>query len=139
MNFRQLIERAMNEARDEFADVIARKLDALIGIDPSNERRLGRPPKDTVPVPATSPRRRTRSGARAGRRRAPPEHMRKIHELVLLAMKPGVPMKKGAIMKEARLGAEEDTRVGTVLAHLKSDGAITMKGVRGSATYILKG
>jgi hypothetical protein len=67
-----------------------------------------------------------------------PKHMANIQEKVLHAMTPGEPMKKGAIMKAARLGDGEETRVRNVLARLKSAGVLTMKGVRGSATYTLK-
>ena len=42
-------------------------------------------------------------------------------------------------MKAARLPDAEETRVRNVLAKLKSAGLLTMKGVRGSAVYVLKG
>jgi hypothetical protein len=136
MNFRQLIEKAMHEARDEFADVVARKLEALMGVEPQAARRPGRPPASAAA--ATPPPARRSSRGRGGRRAAP-EHMANIQEKVLHAMTPGEPMKKGAIMKAARLGDGEETRVRNVLARLKSAGVLTMKGVRGSATYTLKG
>ena len=65
--------------------------------------------------------------------------MAKIQEKVLHAMRPGEAMKKGAIMKAARLPDDEETRVRNVLAKLKTAGVLSMKGVRGSATYTLKG
>jgi hypothetical protein len=71
-------------------------------------------------------------------RRAAPEHMANIQGNVLHAMKPGEAMKKGAIMKAARLPDAEDVRVRNVLAKLKSAGVVSMKGQRGSAVYTLK-
>ena len=39
MNFRQLIEKAIHKARDEFAEVISRKLATLMGTDEAGEAR----------------------------------------------------------------------------------------------------
>jgi hypothetical protein len=140
MNFRQLIEKAMHEARDEFAAIVAQKLEALMGTSggsSSARRGPARPPKATAsPAPGRTVKRSRRGG---GQGRAAPEHMANIQEKILHAMKPGEAMKKGLIMKTARLPDSEETRVRNVLAKLKTAGVLTMKGVRGSAVYTLKG
>jgi hypothetical protein len=76
---------------------------------------------------------------RRHRRRALSANRARVQEKVLHAMRPGEPMKKGAIMKAARLGEDDDVRVRNVLAKLKTAGVLTMKGLRGSATCTLKG
>jgi hypothetical protein len=140
MNFRQLIEKAMHEARDEFAAVVARKLEALMGTGDGAgpaRRGPGRPPKALTAV-ATASRGRPRRSSGGKQGRAAPEHMAHIQEKVLHAMTPGQAMKKSAIMKAARLPDAEETRVRNVLAKLKSAGVLGMKGARGSAVYTLK-
>ncbi len=137
MNFRQLIEKAMHEAQAEFSDIVARKLRALMGDGEgaAPRARRGRPPSVAV---AASPRRGRPAGSKRQGRRAAPDHMAKLQEKVLHAMNPGEAMKKSAIMRAARLPDDEETRVRNVLAKLKAAGVLSMKGVRGSATYTLK-
>jgi hypothetical protein len=139
MNFRQLIEKAMHEARDEFADVVARKLEALMGGTSSAPARRGpgRPPK-TTSAAAESPRPLKSRASRGKPGRAAPDHMAQLQEKILHAMPPGQAMKKSAIMKAARLPNVEETRVRNILAKLKGAGVLAMKGQRGSAVYTLK-
>ena len=139
MNFRQLIEKAMHEAKDEFAAIVAKKLATLMGDGGDVPRRgRGRPPGPSTSS-AISSKPAGRGKRRAGtQRRAAPEHMAKIQEKVLHAMTPGQAMKKGDIMKAARIPDDEETRVRNVLAKLKGAGVLSMKGVRGSAVYTLK-
>src|SRR4051812_48200454 len=103
MNFRTLIEKAMHEARDEFAAIVAQKLDALMGGTGSAPARRGpgRPPKATSAQVESS--RRPSKGRRGKQGRAAPDHMAHLQEKVLHAMTPGEAMKKSAIMKAARL------------------------------------
>jgi hypothetical protein len=131
MNFRQLIEKAMYEARDEFAGIVAKKLSELMGSEENAPRRRGRPPKAHAAE--------KRPGAKRGHGRAAPDHMATLQEKILHAMTPGQAMKKSAIMKAARLPDDEETRVRNILARLKGAGVLSMKGVRGSAVYTLKG
>jgi hypothetical protein len=142
MNFRALIARAMNEAREEFAGIVAAKLAALMGdAEPSRStaapaKRLGRPPK-------TRSTKRQSAKAEAKPRRAParsegrasPEHMQRLREKVLSVMHPGLVMKKAEIMKAGRFDSAEETRVAHVLHVLKDERVLKMHGVRGSATY----
>ena len=139
MNFRQLIEKAMHEAKDEFAAIVAKKLAALMGDagEPAVGRR-GRKSASSSAFVAKGAAPAKRRGAAPGQRRAAPEHMASIQEKVLHAMTPGQAMKKGDIMKAARISDDDETRVRNVLAKLKGAGVLSMKGARGSAVYTLK-
>jgi hypothetical protein len=135
LNFRKLIEQAMNEARDEFAAIVARKLAALMG----DAGASSKPPR------AATPGRRGRPAAAApsrkgGRQRAPADHMAALRDKVLSTMRSsGEPMKKSQIVKSARLPEGETPRVGQVLKRLKDEGLLSMKGQKGAAVYTLRG
>jgi hypothetical protein len=135
MNFRSLIEKAMHEARDEFAAIVKQKLADLMGdaahVDRSLERGRVRTTKATASAPPT------RRRGKDGRARAPSEHMEKLKEKILGAMHKGEPMKKASIMKAARLAETEELRVGQILKRLKDARVLAMKGQRGAATYTL--
>ena len=136
MNFRMLIEKAMHEARGEFEAIVKRKLNALMGeagATPAGRRRARRPPGRPAKAARGAGRR-----ARKGRTRAAPEHMERLREKVLAAMHGGGAMKKGQIMKAARLAEAESERVTQVLHKLRGAGVLSMKGERGKATYALK-
>ena len=128
MNFRKLIEKALNEAREEYAEIVARKLRELMG----DEERAAPARPHARPKAPTPKGDKTRS-------RAPANHMAVLREKVIGALRAGEPMKKSQIMKGARLGEEETARVGNVLKKLKDEGMLAMKGEKGAATYTLKG
>jgi hypothetical protein len=138
MNFRQLIAKAMHEARDEFAAIVVQKLEALMGDHPAPARR-GRPPKVAATNGAPAAARNGASRGRGKQHRAAPDHMANLQEKILHAMTPGEAMKKAAIMKAARVADSDALRVGNILAKLKGAGVLSMKGERGSAVYTLKG
>jgi len=139
MDFRSLIEKAMFEARDEFAAIMARKLEALLGVGASPLPRRGRPRTTDAGRPPQN-RARARVVTKSGeQRRAAPEDMARIKEKVLAVMKPGQTMRKGEIMRLAKLPDDEDVRVRLVLTRLKASGLVTMLGTRGGAAYRLKG
>ena len=133
MNFRKLIEKAMHEAKDDFAAIIATKVAELMGDEEANTSTRRRSGGKTSRAPA-----KLRAKSNDKQRRAAPDHMTKIQEKVIHAMKPGVAMKKSDIMKAARLPDDEETRVRNILAKLKNGGVLSMKGVRGSAVYSLR-
>lgn len=136
MNIRQLIEKALNEARDEFAAIVQRKLEELMGDAeaPTKPARAAGRPRASTPV---------RSGAKAAeaarRSRAPESHMAELRAKVLAAMPQGEPLKRSQIVERARLGGGDETRVATVLRKLKDEGILVMRGTKASATYTRKG
>ena len=139
MNFRKLIEKAMFEVRDEFAAIVSRKLAELMG-DGAVSRGVPR---------AKSPKGRGRNGEKRPvgrpreasrlRSRAPADHMAELRDKVVAALRAGEPMKKNQIMRAAKLGEDEATRVGSVLRKLKDEGVVAMKGQKAVATYTLEG
>lgn len=134
MNFRQLIEKAMFELRDEFAELVARKLVELMGDEdakPSAKPRSGSAAKAKPARPSTaSSRPRTRE-------RAPGSHMTALREQVVAALRSGGPMKKSEVLRVAGLSPDEGPRVAQVLRKLKDDGVVRMKGDKATATYTL--
>ena len=133
MNFRKLIEQAMFELRDEFAVLIAKKLDELIGDKPAAptraRRAAGRPTKASRPEKGPPPR--------ARRPRAKGAHMEDLRGKVLGVLGDGAPRKRAQILAEARLGKDEAVRVATLLRRLKDEGVVTMRGNKASATYTI--
>lgn len=125
----------MNEARDEFAAIVARKLAGLMGDAESSARG---PRTSKAPAARASARKPQGRAGKGVRTRAPADHMEQIRQKVVSAMRAGEPMKKSAIMKAARLGEGEVGRVGQVLKKLKDQGTLAMKGEKGAATYTLK-
>ncbi len=127
-NIRELIERALLEAQQEFASVVQRKLAALMGDAPA-----GRPTATRTPPrpPERAPRRTVRS-------RVPRDHMDTLRQRILSTMPPGEAQKKAQIMAAARLDEDEAQRVGLVLKRLKEEGLLVMRGQKGAATYTLK-
>lgn len=139
-NFRTLIERAMRETQAEFAQVVTRKLNELLG---STLSELGRRPAPkgaaTRKLVARGPGSSTKTPPKpAKRRRSTPADLAALQDKLLHAMEPGRAMKKGEIMKAARLGDADDLRVTNVLAKLREAGIITMQGQKRLATYVLK-
>ncbi len=126
-NIRELIERALLEAQEEFAAIVKRKLAELMGDATPSAAQPSRPSKR----PSEPARRRTRV-------RVPRDHMDALREKVLAAMRPGEAQKKAQIMAAARLDEQEAQRVGLVLKRLKEEGILTMRGQKGAATYALK-
>ncbi len=139
-NFRSLIERAMLEAQAEFAAVVARKLNELLG---STVAELGR-----RPMPAVGNPKQPSTKARGTVKQAPPKPTRRfrssptdlaaLQDKILHAMEPGRAMKKAEIVKAARLGDADELRVSNVLAKLREAGIVTMQGQKRLATYVLK-
>lgn len=131
MNFRKLIEQAMNEARDEFAEIVTRKLSQLMG-DTDTPRakavtRRGRPPG-----------RPSAKKLKAKRGRVPADHMTDLRTKILKTLHSGETLKKAQILERAGLKESEATRVGSVLKKLKEDGMLNMYGNKGAASYSLK-
>lgn len=139
MSIRKLIEQALEEARDEFAAIITRKLSALMG-----DAALGAPKKKRdVSAPAKRPGRRSPAGGSPRtadkRTRAPKQQMAALRERVLGALGGGSPMKRAQIVAAAKLDDGETARVGGVLKRLKDEGLLSMQGSKASATYTLRG
>lgn len=135
MNFRKLIEQAMFELRDEFAVLVAKKLEQLMG-DAAPAPRKGRATAGKPSPKPTRAGRKVDGGAR--RTRTPGTHMLELREKLLSALADGAPRKRAQILEEAGLSTDEATRVATVLKRLKDEGLLTMKGTKASATYMLR-
>lgn len=149
MNFRKLIEQAMFELRDEFAVLVAKKLEELMG-DAGSARETGARGAGAR-GPGASGKGARGAGARAGRpakaaaakaagrrTRAPGAHMVELRDKLLAALADGAPRKRAQILEEAGLSADEAVRVATVLRRLKDEGLLVMKGTKASATYTLR-
>jgi hypothetical protein len=138
VSIRKLIERALEEARDEFAAIIARKVAEVMG-DVEVPARKGRPPK-SASAPRASKRRATPvAHARPGKRtRAPQKHMEELRARVLAALESGKTMKRSQILAAAKLDVSEAERVAQVLRRLKDEGLLSMQGQKASATYTLR-
>jgi hypothetical protein len=131
-SIRRLIEQALEEAKDEFAEIIKRKLEALMGDEPAPlPRKPGRPP--------AAPERSAPRAPTGKRVRTPESQMAELRQRILSAMPPGEPLKRSRILEAARLSSADATRVANVLRKLKDEGIITMRGARASATYTRKG
>jgi hypothetical protein len=127
-SIRKLIEQALEEAQAEFAEIVKRKLEALMGDVPEpTDRRT--PPKRTA----------ERAASAAKRHRTPETQMAQLRDRVLSAMPVGEPVKRSRILELARLSSGDAVRVANVLRKLKDDGIVTMRGSRASATYTRKG
>ena len=104
-SIRRLIEQALEEAREEFALIVKRKLEALMG--------------EAEPVRARATPARAPSGSKgkpAGRRsRTPESHMAELRSRVLSAMPNGEPLKRARIIELARLSKDDAPRVASVL------------------------
>lgn len=142
MNFRKLIEQAMFELRDEFAVLVAKKLEQLMGDaepGPAGKGRKGSKGPSARPLRKASTPATGRASAGAGRRtRTPGTHMAELREKLLAVLSDGVARKRAQILEEAGLSVDEATRVATVLRRLKDEGLLTMKGTKASATYMLR-
>lgn len=135
MNFRKLIEQAMFELRDEFAVLVAKKLEQLMGdAEPGGKHAKGRA---TAPAKPRRAGRKVESGG-SRRTRTPGAHMLELREKLLSALADGAPRKRAQILEEAGLSSDEATRVATVLKRLKDEGVLSMKGTKASATYMLR-
>jgi len=136
-SIRKLIEQALEEARDEFAAIIARKVAEVMG-DVTAPKK-GRASK-AAPAPRTSKRPALAAAhAKGGKRtRAPHRHMEELRDRVLAALQSGAPMKRSQIVAAAKLDASEAGRVAQVLKRLKDDGLLSMTGQKASATYKLR-
>ena len=136
-SIRKLIEQALEEARDEFAAIIARKVAEVMG-DVAVPARKGRPSKSTAAAPRAS-KRPSVAHERAGKRtRAPHRHMEELRGKVLAALESGKTMKRSQIIAAAKLDASEAQRVAQVLRRLKDEGLLSMQGQKASATYTLR-
>ncbi len=135
MNIRKLIEQALHEARDEFAEIVQRKLEALMGDAEPVSKRPGRP-KKIVSASLGSKTARAERGSK--RTRAPESHMAELRSRVLAGMPVGEPLKRSRIIELAGLTGEDGARVAAVLRKLKEDGVLVMRGAKASATYTRK-
>lgn len=137
-NIRELIERALHEAQEEFAAIVQRKLAELMG-DASAAAPPRRAPKAAARATAkATTKAAAKPVASASRTRVPSDHMATLREKVLQAMPAGEAWKKAQIMTAARLDENEGQRVGLVLKRLKDEGHLVMHGQKGAATYALK-
>lgn len=128
-SIRKLIEQALEEARDEFSEIVKRKLEALMGDVPA-----ALPAKSARHAPA-----KHAPQPKGKRVRTPESQMAQLRDRILSAMPIGEPLKRSRILELARLSPDEATRVANVLRKLKDDGLVTMRGERASATYTRKG
>lgn len=139
-NFRSLIERAMLEAQAEFAAVLARKLDQLLGMTLEELERQPRPKAGAVKPPTRkAPSTASKPSAKLAKRfRSSPTDLAALQDKILHAMEAGRAMKKVEILRAARLGGADEIRVSNVLAKLREAGIVTMHGQKRLATYVLK-
>jgi hypothetical protein len=128
-SIRKLIEQALDEAREEFAEIVRRKLEALMGDAPAEPRSIQS--KRALAKPAVA--------AKGKRHRTPESDMAELRQRILSAMPVGEPLKRSRIVELARLSAGDAVRVANVLRKLKEDGIVSMRGARASATYTRKG
>jgi len=146
-NIRSLIEQALEEAREEFAEIVKRKLEALMGDRPlASTSSREAPPHTrrttTKPTPPSRPRppRTAPVGEDVGRRtRAPESHMAELRARVLASMPVGEPLKRARIVELARVDDEDEPRIAGVLRKLKDEGILQMRGTKASAVYTRKG
>ncbi len=136
-NIRELIERALIEAQEEFAAIVQRKLAELMG-DASGPASVAAPRRAAKPVGRPPAKASAKAAASASRARVPSDHMSTLRERVLGAIPAGEAWKKSQIMAAARLDEGEAQRVGLVLKRLKDEGVLLMRGQKGAATYALK-
>jgi hypothetical protein len=130
-SIRKLIEQALEEAREEFADIVKRKLDALMGeAEPAPRQRASKPTPRHSSVP---------SQPHGKRNRTPENAMAELRSRVLAAMPVGEPLKRARILELARLSRDDAGRVASVLKKLKDEGVLSMRGAKASATYTRKG
>jgi hypothetical protein len=133
MNIRKLIEKALDEAREEFAAIVARKLEELKG--------------DEDRAPAHGPSKKGRAAARPAaaprspstRTRAPESQIAALRAKVIAAMPVGQAMKRAQIAEAAGLPPSEALRLSNVLRKLKDENILAMRGTKASATYTRKG
>lgn len=131
-SIRKLIEQALEEAREEFAEIVKRKLEALMG--DAEPERPSRPRASSAAVAPSS------SSKKASKRNRTPEAaMAELRSRVLSAMPMGEPLKRARILELARLSKEDASRVASVLRKLKDEGVLSMRGSKASATYTRKG
>ncbi|MGZ3449577.1 MAG: hypothetical protein ACXVEF_08245 [Polyangiales bacterium] len=133
MNIRKLIEKALDEAREEFAAIVARKLEELMGDAtpaPEPRRRKAGAPKRASTVAASGPK---------GRTRAPESQIAALRAKVIAAMPVGHAMKRAQIAEAAGLPPSEALRLSNVLRKLKEENVLSMRGTKASATYTRKG
>jgi hypothetical protein len=133
MNIRKLIEKALDEAREEFAAIVQRKLEELMGDEPTPGPGRRKPAR--VREAAEKPR----SSGKGTRTRAPESEMAGLRTKVIAAMPLGQAMKRAQIADAADLPATETARLSNVLRKLKDEGVLSMKGTKASATYTRKG
>ncbi len=136
-SIRKLIEQALEEAQAEFAEIVRRKLEALMGDVPEA-------PPARRPAGASGEAKRAaatkRSSAANGKRiRTPESEMAELRQRVLNAMPIGETLKRSRILELARLSSDDAVRVANILRKLKDEGLVTMRGSRASATYTRKG
>lgn len=148
--FRKLIEQAMFEVRDEFAEIVSRKLAELLGdAEPRSSRagasthnlraptRARLPPRE-APEAAPSPRQSGKAASKgpSRRNRTPASKMSELRDRVLGALDRREAMKKSQILERAGLDESDETRLSAVLRKLKDEGLIVMQGTKASATYL---
>lgn len=131
-SIRKLIEQALEEAQAEFAEIVKRKLEALMGDVPEERpaRRAETPKRPAAKAPASRDAKRVRT---------PESQMAELRQRVLSAMPVGEPLKRSRILELARLSPDDAVRVANILRRLKDEGIVTMRGARASATYTRKG
>jgi hypothetical protein len=136
ISIRKLIEQALNEARDEFAEIVQRKLEELMG-DPTPHTARDQKARPAVRASVQREAQRPSKGNR--RTRVPESHMADLRNKVLSAMPIGEPLKKSRIIELARLPDAEEPRIASVLRKLKDEGVLVMRGSKAAATYTRKG
>lgn len=140
-SIRKLIEQALEEARDEFAAIIARKVAEVMG-DVEIPARKGRASTSAAAAPRAIKRSSSHlahAHAHKGKRtRAPQRHMEELRGKVLAALESGKTMKRAQVVAAAKLDASEAGRVAQVLRRLKDEGLLSMQGQKASATYTLR-
>ncbi len=145
-NIRSLIAQALEEAREEFAEIVQRKLEALMGDrEPAPRRAVGtrKAPRVAAPSaakPRSAPRATPARAESDGRRsRAPESHMAELRARVLAAMPVGEPLKRARIVELARVAETDEPRVAGVLRKLKDEGILEMRGTKAAAVYTRRG
>jgi hypothetical protein len=137
MDFRTLIERAMHEAQAEFAEIVKRKLNALLGstVRGASPKRPAERSSRSFTVASPRVNKRKPVPAKPTGTRSAPEAMDALGHKVLEALATGAPLSRGAIAR--MVGVEATSAVlGNVLGKLRRDRQIVMDGQKRNARYM---
>ncbi len=131
MNIRMLIQRAIEEAREEFESIVTRRLAELMGDVASPGAKNAAQTKAKSAAPAA----KRGAPARAARGPRVKVDASNIDDVVLRAIVGSEGIRKAGILAAAGLTAKDDARVSAALIRLRTSGKIVMTGSRRGANY----